>query len=131
MKLERIKSEKQLPIGSKLVKAELSFVDGEQRRFTLWFDNDLVVELGPSSYSACSISVSAAPVLEERHLISATLEGHTVSKAFKRSSDADAYLKKLQGLEENGASVTLKRSMVKMAEDEPEVFSAGADEIPF
>lgn len=125
MKLDKIKTETQLPIGSKLMTAEVVLVDGSAKRLTLHFDNGRIIEAFNHSYNELGIVTTAEPVLEERYRVACRLEGVDMSKTFKHSSEADSYEKRMALITKN-----IGRSIVKIDEDQPADDLAN-DDIPF
>lgn len=132
MKLDKIKTGKELPVGQKLLDAKAHFVDGSLRSVELIFTDSKVIHVSFNSYSELLVATNAPPKLVDRYRVSAVFKGIDLSKHFEHKHEADAYHGDLETL--NQPDMVVARSIIKVDEDYIDAIVVPAsknDKIPF
>lgn len=93
MKMINIQKSTDLPLGKKLLDADIVHVEGQLTRVTLRFDDDVNVECGVVRYNELGIYVMEPSEHVQKWVVSGTLknEGVPARVMFDREADAEDY----------------------------------------
>jgi hypothetical protein len=129
MDLQRIKTQAELPIGEKLVAAEIIKIDGSVKALTMTFESGKIVKTSIENYSDFTIARQADPKLIDAYRVKASLFEVDMSKCFDSEYDAKQYIRELKEFER--IEMDDKITKVKIDEAGKIVHSTADDEIPF
>ena len=128
MKYEKIKNEGELPFGHKLISAEITVDDNEQKAIELRFENGEIIRASVENYSTFRVAITAKPKMVDRYKVSGKLFGIDLTNIFSDESDATRYATKLNN---TSGVVDVKREGVKMPEDAAVLDSLPSDDFGF
>ena len=128
MKLQRVKTDSEIPVGERLTKGELRTVDGSVKGVTLTFESGKVLQASVENYSEFHLLVPETPKLVARHQVSAKLFGVDLTKTFSSKYEASKYRDKLNEIE--NVSAVSDVTEVQLSSEEPVAESIN-DEFPF
>lgn len=126
MKMHKIESGKELPLGKKLIRTEVIHDGPLLKRVTFHFEGDTTVEFSIHGYNELSCLVPTPPEMVDKWRVSGKVPGHElarISALFDRESDAREYG------EANLDKDAMKIEHIKLPKEEAEDMQHG--EIPF